>query len=298
MPTVASRPVPRLRIDLHTHSTWSDGTTSVAELLEQAAGYRLDAIALTDHDTTAGWEEARAHVARTGVMVIPGIEVSCEHGRASVHVLALLADPAPTTELAQELEACRASRRGRAQRMVTRLAEDFPLTWDDVRAQAAGEDTTLGRPHIADALVAAGVVRDRGEAFATMLAPSSPYYVPHAAPSPEVAVAAIRKAGGVAIAAHPASTSRGGDADPELLEAMIAAGLHGIEVDHREHSEEQREHLRALARRHGLLVTGGSDYHGRGKPNRLGENLTAPEVLEEIISLAGASPSGTEVLRP
>lgn len=178
--------------------------------------------------------------------------------------------------------------------MVERIGEDHPLTWDDVQDQVAGGDTTVGRPHIADALVAAGVVADRGEAFAGILSPSSPYYVRHYAPAPEVAVAAIREAGGVAIAAHPASGMREGCVPEELLEAMAAAGLSAIEVDHREHNPVERRRLEAFARAHDLLVTGGSDYHGAGKPNRLGENLTAPSVLEAIISL---SSSDTEVIR-
>ncbi|GAB2532922.1 PHP domain-containing protein [Brachybacterium huguangmaarense] len=283
------------RIDLHAHSTYSDGTCGIDGLLAEARAARLDVLGLTDHDTTSGWAEAAAAVARHGVAVVPGIEVSTEHGRTSVHVLALLPDPSDGTDLAREMARARESRRTRARAMVERLAADFPLTWGDVAEQTAGEATTVGRPHIADALVAAGVVPDRGTAFASMLSPSSPYYVRHYAPAPAVAVAAIRAAGGVPVAAHPASGARGHQAPDSLLEEMAAAGLVAIEVDHREHTDAERRRLRDLARSLGLLVTGGSDYHGSGKPNRLGENLTSPDVLDAMISL---STSGTEVLRP
>ncbi len=289
------RPGPDDRIDLHTHTTFSDGTCGVDELVQRARGAGLAAIGLTDHDTIAGWAEAPEAVRRHGVAVVPGIEVSTEYGHSSVHVLALLPDPSTDTALAHEILRARESRRTRARTMVDRLSADFPLTWELVAEQVAGETTTVGRPHIADALVAAGVVADRHEAFASMLAPSSPYYVRHYAPSPEAAVAAIRDCGGVAVAAHPASGSRGTAVPMGLLESMTAAGLAGIEVDHREHGAAERRRLAAFARAHGLLMTGGSDYHGRGKPNRLGENLTSPAVLEAMISL---SSSGTEVLWP
>lgn len=286
------------RIDLHTHSRYSDGTSSIPELLAAARAAGLDTIALTDHDTIAGWADARAHVPQHGVAVVPGIEVSTEYGHSSVHVLALLPDPSPDTELAAQLSRARAARVHRAERMVERLGEDFPITWEQVTEQVGESETTLGRPHIADALVAAGVVHDRDEAFATMLSSRSPYYVGHYAPAPEDAVAAIRAAGGVPVIAHPASGTRGADVPVELLELLVAAGLLGIEVDHREHDEGERARLRRFAHSHDLFVTGGSDYHGRGKPNRLGENLTRPDVLDAIIARAGTPQNRTEVLRP
>ncbi|MGP9694883.1 PHP domain-containing protein [Brachybacterium sp. AOP25-B2-12] len=286
------------RIDLHTHSRYSDGTSTVDELLGAARATGLDVIALTDHDTIAGWDDARALCSRHGVAVVPGIEVSTEYGRSSVHVLAFLPDPSPDTELAVELARSREARIHRAERMVERIAADLPLTWEQVLAQVAGEQTTVGRPHIADALVAAGLVGDRDEAFATILADGSPYYVGHYAPSPHVAVAAIRAAGGVPVIAHPASGTRGVDVPLALLEELVAAGLQGVEVDHREHDHLERERLRSFAHSHDLLITGGSDYHGRGKPNRLGENLTSPHVLDAIIERAGTPTRRTEVIRP
>lgn len=282
------------RVDLHAHTTWSDGTQSVAQLWHEARRAGLDVLALTDHDTVAGWAELPAAVEATGVAAVPGIEVSAEHDRLSVHVLALLVDPSPHTDLARELALARESRVTRAERMVEAISADHPITWQDVQAQVAGATTTVGRPHIADALVACGVVRDRAEAFQQILHPRGPYYARYYAPAPAVAVRAILDAGGVPILAHPASGTRDGPLPLELLESMIAAGLAGVEVDHREHDESVRARLRDVARTHDLLITGGSDYHGAGKPNRLGENLTQPDVLDAITSRATST---TEVIR-
>ncbi|MBB5831938.1 PHP domain-containing protein [Brachybacterium aquaticum] len=283
------------RIDLHAHTSCSDGTTSVAELFAQAAATGLDVLALTDHDTVQGWPELPDAVAASGVAAVPGIEVSSELQHRSVHLLALLVDPSPETALAAEMGEARSSRIERARRMVELLGEDFSITWDGVREQVAGEETVIGRPHIADALVAAGVVADRSAAFGELLRPSGPYYVPYYAPSPLEALVAIREAGGVSVIAHPGSVTRDDDLPLELLEAMVEAGLDGVEVHHREHGAEERERLLAFARAHDLLITGGSDFHGTGKPNVLGENLTAPEVLAEIERRAT---SGTRVIRP
>ena len=283
------------RIDLHSHTSWSDGTTSVGELFAQARTAGLDVLALTDHDTVAGWPELPRAVAASGVAAVPGIEVSGEHDSRSVHILALLVDPSEDTELAAEMASARASRIERARRMVELISADHPISWEDVTAQVAGDTTVIGRPHIADALVVAGVVPDRSAAFTEVLKPSGPYYVPYYAPSPLDAVRAIREAGGVSIVAHPGSVTRDDDLPLGLLEAMVEAGLDGVEADHREHDASEVARLREFARRHDLLVTGGSDFHGTGKPNRLGENLTAPEVLERIEARAT---SGTRVIRP
>ncbi|PMC75204.1 PHP domain-containing protein [Brachybacterium sp. UMB0905] len=286
---------PRPRIDLHSHSSWSDGTTSVRELFADAAAAGLDVLALTDHDTVAGWEELPEAVAASGVAVVPGIEVSAEYDGRSVHILALLPDPAADTGLAVEMARARASRDERARAMVDRIGADHPLRWDDVTSQVADDSTVIGRPHIADALVAQGVVTDRSEAFAQILSPRGPYYVPYYAPDPVRVIELIREAGGVSIAAHPGSVTRGDALPLELLEAMVAAGLDGVEVHHREHGSDERERLSEFARRHDLLITGGSDHHGAGKPNELGENLTAPQVLEQI---EARGTSGTRLIRP
>jgi 3',5'-nucleoside bisphosphate phosphatase len=283
------------RVDLHAHTSWSDGTCGVIDLFREAAEAELSTLALTDHDTVAGWAELPEAVAASGVAAVPGIEVSSEHERLSVHILALLVDPDPGTRLSAEMARARSSRTDRARRMVELIGEDHPITWDDVLEQVAGESTVIGRPHIADALVAHGAIPDRSAAFQEILSPSGPYYVPYYAPSPGDAVRAIRDAGGVAIIAHPASASRDAGLPVDLLEDMVRAGLAGIEVDHREHDEAERARLRDFARTHDLLITGGSDYHGAGKPNRLGENLTQPDVLDAITRRATST---TEVILP
>jgi len=272
------------RIDLHTHSRASDGTDSPRGVLEAAAGAGLDVVALTDHDTTAGWAEAADAVAPTGVALVRGTEISTrvttEGGSISVHLLSYLHDPDDVV-LRAECDRTRDDRLTRARRMTERLAEDFPLTWDDVVAQT-GDDATVGRPHLADALVAAGVVATRDEAFATMLHPGARYYVPHYAPDTDAAVRAVLGAGGVPVMAHPGAGARGRTVSEETIAALAAAGLAGLEVDHRDHDAATRDRLRGLAGELGLLVTGSSDYHGTGKLNRIGERTTAPEVLVQI----------------
>lgn len=276
-----------MSIDLHTHSTVSDGTESPGVVAEQAAVAGLQAFALTDHDSTSGWAEASARAAEVGVDFVPGMEVSCSTDRGiSVHLLSYLHDP-EAPGLVEEIERSRTARRSRARRMVEKLAEDFPITWDDVQEQTA-EGATVGRPHIADALVVAGVCTDRSEAFGRILTPSSRYYVPHYAPDPAVAVSLVRQAGGVPVFAHPMASSRGRVVDRAVMEDMVDAGLAGLEVFHRDNAPADRDMLLSFAREKGLLVTGSSDYHGAGKPNRLGENTTLPEVLEAIRDQARA----------
>jgi predicted metal-dependent phosphoesterase TrpH len=269
-----------VRIDLHTHSTASDGTDAPGQVVADAAAAGLDVVALTDHDTTAGWAQATDAALRHGVALVRGAEISARSGGISVHVLSYLHDPAHAALLA-ELDRTRDARTSRARRMVDLLGEDYPITWEDVLAQTV-EGTTIGRPHIADALVAAGHVADRSAAFATILAPGTPYYVPHYAPGAVAAVRGVRAAGGVPVFAHPGADGRGRVVADSVIEEMAAAGLAGLEVFHRDHDERQRARLEDLARTLGLFVTGSSDYHGAGKPNRLGENTTAPTVLAQI----------------
>ncbi|MCZ2404017.1 PHP domain-containing protein [Paenarthrobacter sp. Z7-10] len=282
-----------MRIDLHTHSNISDGTQPPAMLMAAARDAGLDVLALTDHDTTLGWAEAAAAVASTGVALLPGMEVTCRTAEGiSVHLLCYLHDPG-FAGLLEEITKAKDARHSRARRMVERLAEDYPLNWDDV-TQHVAPGATMGRPHIADALVAAGVVEDRTEAFANILTSHSRYYVSHYAPDPVLAITLIRAAGGVPVFAHPVASARGRVVGEQTFGDMISAGLLGVEVDHRDNPEEGRAWLRGLAAEHDLIITGSSDYHGRGKPNRLGENLTSPESLARIEDLA----SGAVVLRP
>ncbi len=269
-----------VRIDLHTHSTASDGTQPPAVLVAAAAQAGLDVVALTDHDTTAGWDEAAAAARQVGIALVRGSEVSARSGGVSVHLLSYLQDPAHPA-LADEFARVVDARLHRAERIVTALAADVPITWEQVLAQAGGA-AAVGRPHIADVLVTNGVVRDRDEAFATLLRNGSRYYVPHYAPDAVAAVRAIRAAGGVPVFAHPGADGRGRIVPDSVFDELADAGLAGLEVHHRDHDEAQRARLSAIAERLGLLVTGSSDYHGAGKLNRLGENVTAPEVLAEI----------------
>ncbi|MEJ5944912.1 PHP domain-containing protein [Pseudokineococcus basanitobsidens] len=270
-------------IDLHAHSRASDGTQSPAEVVASARDAGLDVVALTDHDTTAGWDEAAAAATSTGVALVRGTEISCHHGGTSIHLLSYLHDPlAPG--LRAELDLSRASRLHRAEVMVARIGADLPLTWDDVLEQVSG-DATVGRPHVADALVAKGLARDRGHAFATVLSTRSPYFVGHHAPDAVQAVRLVRAAGGVPVFAHPRAVLRGRVVADEVVAELADAGLVGLEVHHRDHDEPAVRHLADLAGALGLLVTGSSDYHGAGKDNRLGERTTAPEVLEAVEAL-------------
>lgn len=261
--------------------------------MASAAAAGLDAVALTDHDSTAGWGEAAEAARSLGLTFVPGMEVSCRTDNGiSVHVLSYLHDPAHPGLLA-EIAKSRSARVSRAERMVERLAEDYPISWADVQEQVA-PGATIGRPHIADALVAAGVVPSRSAAFSGILTGRSRYFVAHYAPDPAHAVRLIRDAGGVPVFAHPEASARGRVVGEQTYLEMIDAGLAGLEIEHRDNPEDGRTYLRRLAAEHSLLVTGSSDYHGTGKPNLLGENTTSAEVLERIAELG----TGTPVVRP
>lgn len=270
-----------VRIDLHTHSSASDGTGSPSQVVRDARAAGLDVVGLTDHDTTSGWAEAAHEAERAGVALVRGTEVSALAGGVSVHLLSYLQDPTAPV-LADVLARTRDSREHRAERMVARLAAGgVPVTWADVLLQAK-DAVAVGRPHIADALVELGVVPDRSAAFVDLLSARGPYYVGYAAPTAVDAVRAVVAAGGVPVFAHPGADGRGRVVADDVMEELAEAGLVALEVDHRDHSPAQRDRLRALANRLGLLVTGSSDYHGAGKPNVLGENLTDPAVLAAI----------------
>ena len=271
-----------MRIDLHAHSSASDGTDSPAGLVAAAAAAGLDVVALTDHDTVRGWDEALAAVPR-GLRLVRGAEISCVHDGVSLHLLAYAFDPAHRG-LADEMAMALDDRVPRAKAIVAKLAAaGHPVTWESVLAQLQ-DGATVGRPHIADALVAAGVVADRSEAFDTMLHDGSEFFVGHYYVEAEAAVRLVRDAGGVPVLAHPAAAKRGHTVSEDSIRAMAAAGLAGLEVEHRDNAPESRDRLRALAGELGLLTTGASDYHGDGKPNRLGENTTSDDVLEALLA--------------
>jgi len=273
--------------DLHLHSNHSDGTEAPAEVVRQAHEHGLRTIALTDHDRTTGWGEAAEATAALGMTFLPGMELSAKHDWRSVHVLGYLFDP-DDAALRAETDRIRGDRIGRAERIVRSIGRDYDLHWDDVLAQTT-PDATVGRPHIADALVARGIVRDRTEAFDGILHPREGYYEPHYAPDPLTAVRLITDAGGVAIIAHPVTSGRDRMMPMSFLEQLIDAGLGGFEIDHRENTEAGKALLRELAARRDLIVTGSSDYHGSGKPNRPGENTTSDEMVERLIARASGT---------
>jgi predicted metal-dependent phosphoesterase TrpH len=270
-----------VRIDLHTHSSASDGTERPADLVRAAAAAGLDVVALTDHDTTRGWSEAEEALP-SGLRLVRGAEISCAYDGISLHLLAYLFDPSHA-ELAAEMSMALDDRVPRAKAIVAKLAAaGYPVTWELVLEQLQ-DGATVGRPHIADTLVAAGVVADRNEAFTTLLHDDGPFFVGHYYVDALRAVQLVRAAGGVPVFAHPAAATRGTTVGDDAIRAMAAAGLAGLEVDHRDNAPADRERLRALAGELGLVVTGASDYHGTGKDNRLGEHTTDPAVLEALL---------------
>jgi len=283
-----------MSIDLHTHSTISDGTLTPTQLMNAAAVAGLEVIGLTDHDTTAGWDEAIAALAflPRPVALALGSEISCRtEDLISVHLLGLLFDRT-NPELANALAITRDDRIPRMRAMVEKLSlAGIAITFADVERQLA-PGATLGRPHLADALVELQIVTDRGEAFDTFLNNDSPFYVSHYSPSPIEAIKLVKAAGGVAILAHPGASSRGDIVDEAAIAEMARFGLDALEVDHRDHDEQMRSKLRALAKDLDLLVTGSSDFHGTGKLNLLGENQTSTEVWQELVERA----SGTDVI--
>jgi predicted metal-dependent phosphoesterase TrpH len=274
-------------IDLHAHSSVSDGTETPTQLIRAAVTAGIGTIALTDHDSTAGWQEARSAAAGTGLTVIPGMELSTNWGPASVHMLAYLFDPS-NGDIVTETARIRDGRLHRAEGIVNRIAVDYELTWQDVLAQSI-DGGTIGRPHIADALVARGHVANRSAAFESILHWRSGYYEKYYAPSPLRGVEMIVAAGGVPVLAHPATHGRDHMIDEDSLRTLVDAGLFGLEVHHRDNTPDGKQRLLELCAKFDLAVTGSSDYHGEGKPNRLAENTTAPEVLERLVARATGS---------
>lgn len=270
--------------DIHCHTVFSDGTETPETLVDQARALSLDGVGISDHDTTAGWQHAEQAAHEAGMPLLRGTEITADDEGISVHMLAFQYDPR-SRHICELFERTRASRLERTKRMVALLAQDYPISWNSVLEQVReGEQTTIGRPHIADALVAAGVYENRSAAFADAVSATSKYYIPTPSPTTHQVVKAVGEAGGVSIVAHAGDLSRNRSLISDAqLEALIDEGLDGLEVWHRGNPPEQRDRLLALARAHGLLVTGGSDWHGKGKPNRLGENLTDEATVAEIV---------------
>lgn len=274
-------------IDLHTHTSYSDGTDTPAQLINKALAAGISIIGLTDHDSISGWQEA-TDALRTGISLVPGAEVSCQTPDGiSVHILGLLFD-SNNSELMSTLEKTRENRHGRMEKIIARINEaDIDITMDDVLEQLSA-GATLGRPHLADALVKKGIVASRDEAFTQMLHNNSKYYVSHYSPTPEAAIKLIKAAGGVSVIAHPMASHRGRTISLDTFGSIIQAGLDGIEVDHRDHSPDEKLQLIKLANESNLVMTGASDYHGNGKLNTLGEYTTRPEQWEKLESRSNA----------
>ncbi len=278
--------------DLHVHTSWSDGTDSVAELFAVAAAAGLTTLGITDHDTAAHWPQARELVP-AGMRVLPGTEFSTKHPGpdgelVSVHLLGYLFDagnPAVTAEWAR----MRDERAGRGGRIVENLmAAGFPITLERVR-EIAGP-SAIARPHIGRALVEAGVVDSVGEAFQVHLSEQGPYYATLRSLTLSEGIALITAAGGVPVIAHPRARAAGTALTPEVIAEMVPLGLAGLEIEHPDHDAAARAELAGIADDLGLLATGSSDYHGANKTLRIGQERTADEVVEAIIDRGAVAP--------
>lgn len=276
-----------MRIDLHTHSSASDGTDTPGDLVREAAAAGLDVVALTDHDAMSGWDEAQRAADEAGITLVPGLEISTRFRHRGVHLLGYLPDPTHPP-LVQELDRILEGRTARTPAIVAALrGHGIDISEEDVRRESGGS-VAAGRPHVADALVRRGVVADRTEAFATLLSPGQPGYVNRYASALEDMIPLVAAAGGVTVVAHPWGRGSRSVLDAEALAGLKDLGLAGIEVDHQDHAPAARAELRALARDLDLVVTGSSDHHGLGKVDHdLGVNTTDPEQYERLMSLAG-----------
>ena len=274
-------------IDLHTHTTASDGTDSPFALVKKALATGVTTLGITDHDSTAGWAEAVTAI-QPQIQLVLGAEVSClTTDGISVHMLGLLFD-GEDQQIQQMLSDSRDTRLPRMRKMVALLqADGFDISLEDVY-QAAPDQATIGRPHLADALVAKKIVATRDEAFADLLHNESKYYVTHAAPTPSDAIATIKRAGGVAVIAHPFASRRGQILTADTFQDLVAAGLDGIEVHHRDQNAAEQQVLTEIAGELHLVTTGASDYHGTGKLNAMAENTTHPAQWEALEARASA----------
>nr|WP_206038802.1 PHP domain-containing protein [Rhodococcus sp. 105337] len=278
---------------MHSHSTASDGTDSPSALVRAAAEAGLDVVALTDHDTTTGWDEAAA-ATPSGLRLVRGMEMSCtgrgEDGApVAVHLLAYLFDP-DDPDFVVELGRLRGERVSRIRTMAERMADDgLPIDVDAVLAQAG---PAAGRPHLARALVDAGVVATVGDAFTELLSPRGRYYVSKADTPLADAVRMVTAAGGVTVIAHARARARGRLLALDHIEELAEIGLGGLEADHPDHSDADARLMRDMAERLGLFVTGSSDYHGRNKDIALGRFTTDPGAYEALLDRA----KGVEVV--
>ena len=268
-------------IDLHTHSTASDGKLSPSELIAHAVKVGIEVIALTDHDTLSGLEEARKEAEKLGIEFIPGIEISAEYDPGSMHMLGYFVDP-EDEDLIETLAWLRGGRDDRNRIILKKLADlGCPLQWDEVASLAEGE--TMGRPHIANAMLARGYVSTFKEAFDRYLGKRAAAYTDREKMTPERAIEKVLQAGGLPVLAHPQTLSLSDEDLSDLLERLSSFGLVGIEAHYYSHSREETDLYCALAEKYGLLVTGGSDFHGPGMiETRLGIGKGTLNIPKEV----------------
>jgi predicted metal-dependent phosphoesterase TrpH len=272
-----------MRIDLHTHSTVSDGTLTPAEVIGAAAAAGLDVVALTDHDNLAGWSDAAVAATDYGIEFVPGVEISCRwyavEPAIPLHLLGYYVDDRDAA-LQSEFARIRDAREHRAQRMIELMqADGVDVTWTEVQGYAAGG--TVGRPHLAQALIRRGMASTVAEAFAPQML-GQRWRLPKEDVDVFRALELVHAAGGVSVFAHPKATRRGRVVPDSLIVDMAAAGLAGLEADHEDHSAQERAAVRSLAADLGLVVTGSSDFHGTNKSTPIGANLTTPEAFAAL----------------
>jgi len=270
-----------MRADLHVHSTASDGTATPAELVSLALERGLDVLAIADHDSVSGLAEANRAANDTGLTLVPAVELSAVSDGIDVHILAYFVDPADSG-LQSQLSKLRAARHRRAEAMVAALADaGYAVSLEDVLALSDGG--SVGRSHVARALVGSGAAESVSDAFRRLIGRGMPFYVPKDSTSPETVISAMRDIGAIPVLAHPGVTGAN-----RLIPALVDAGLLGLEAYHADHTTQQRKAYTRLAEELGLLVTGGTDYHGSAAPNPTLGSVDIPESAIRALLAAGA----------
>jgi predicted metal-dependent phosphoesterase TrpH len=271
-----------MRLDLHIHTQASDGAWTAESVVSGAARGRLDVIAITDHDTTAGVEAARVGALRSRVQIIPALEVSSTHGGRDIHVLGYFVDPNAQVLLQHAARASRI-RVTRMQEILDRLRlQGIDVTLEEVEQAAGPVRVTIGRPHLADVLVTRGFTKSIPEAFNVLIGDHCPAFVPTRLMEPTEAVELVRAAGGIPVWAHPPA-----DLMDELLPALVRAGLEGLEVYRPSHAKNDIRKLEGIARTAGLLVSGGSDWHTPDAGSSLGDFHVTGDEVEKLLTAGG-----------
>lgn len=268
-----------LSADLHIHTTYSDGSDTPRQIVEQALALALDAIAITDHDTVAGVVPAREAARGRPLKVIPGVEINTESPGRQVHILGYFVDIS-SPRLVRRLGLLAEAGDARVKAIIAKLRRrGISIRFDDVRLRDGG---TLGRAHVAGALCRLGVVSSIQEAFDRFIGRNGPAYVPRTGCTPGEAVEMVLEAGGTPVLAHPGIAGAG-----EMIPELAGKGLKGLEVYHPAHDREQMRHYLGLSRKYGLVPTGGSDYHGSGYHSDLGQYTVPMETVAELKALKG-----------